>query len=354
MASGIAARLARRGALRKQATSSPWIDRFPGARASRSLGSFPVRPSALASPDRFAIEGRAGGGGMGDVYRAVDRETGRLVAVKLLRATAPRVEQLRFAREIKVIAELRHPNIVEYVAHGTWADGRMFYAMEWLDGEDLSQRQRRAPLGLREAVEVVRRSAAAMAAIHARGVVHRDLKLANIFLVRGKGTQIKLIDFGVVKLPPPGDPMGLAPPEGFEDEPDERGAIIGTPHFMAPEQARGEPVDRRCDIYAFGALIYRLVTGVPAVVPRDLPVMLQEVSYRMPAQPSHVAPGIPRGVEAVLAIALAKAPSDRFASAGELAKAFSTASAGKLDPALVARADRLLAVTPWGRWIDGR
>src|SRR5262245_55781991 len=162
---------------------------------------------------------------MGDIYRALDGETGQPVAIKLLRATATPQERARFGREIAILADLRHPNIVQSVAHGTWHDGRLFFAMEWLEGEDLGQRQRRAPLGMRDSVEVVRRSAAAMAAIHARGVIHRDLKLSNIFLVRGKGTAIKLIDFGVVK------------PHLPDEYPTERGQIIGTPHCMDPEQA---------------------------------------------------------------------------------------------------------------------
>src|SRR5262249_61763625 len=171
------------------------------------------------------IESRVGSGGMGDIYRGIDRETGLPVAIKLLRQTASAQERTRFAREIAILADLRHPNIVQYVAHGTWQDGRLFFAMEWLAREELSQRQRRAPLGMRDAVEVVRRSAAAMAAVHARGVIHRDLKLSNIFLIHGRGTAIKLIDFGVVKPPEP------------DDFPTERGQIIGTPHFIAPEHA---------------------------------------------------------------------------------------------------------------------
>src|SRR5262245_25931002 len=162
---------------------------------------------------------------MADIFRAVDRTADQPVAIKLLRAAATPQERSRFVREVAILADLRHPNIVHYIAHGTWPDGRLYLAMEWLDGEDLGQRQRRAPLGMRDAVEVVRRSAAAMAAIHARGVVHRDIKLSNIFLVRGKGTAIKLIDFGVVK------------PHLPDEYPTERGQIIGTPHCMDPEQA---------------------------------------------------------------------------------------------------------------------
>jgi serine/threonine protein kinase len=147
---------------------------------------------------------------MGDVYRATDRQTGTMVAVKVLRSSASVVERARFQREISVIADLRHPNIVEYIAHGSLPDGRPFYAMEWLDGEDLVQRQRHAPLGMKDAVEVVRRSAQAMAAVHARGIVHRDLKPDNIFLVNGEGDPlfVKLLDFGIAKALHAG-PSGL-------------------------------------------------------------------------------------------------------------------------------------------------
>jgi len=283
-------------------------------------------------PDRFAIEGRAGGGGMGDVYRALDQETGRTVAIKLLRGTSAEVERSRFAREIKVIAELRHPNIVEYIAHGTWGDGRMFYAMEWLDGEDVSQRQKRAPLGMRDAVEVVRRSAAAMAAIHARGVVHRDLKLANIFLGRGAGTHIKLIDFGVVRLPPLGDPMGLAPPEGYEDEPDERGAIIGTPHFMAPEQARGEPVDARADVYSLGSVLFRLVTGKNVFETEHIIALLGRLVIEDPPSPASLRFDVPELLEQVILRALARRKDERFEDGGELARALARVGTLNNDP----------------------
>src|SRR6185503_12009055 len=158
-----------------------------------ALFAYPPRtvlPDFSQTADRFVTESRVGSGGMGDIYKGIDRETGAPIAIKLLRPTASPHERTRFAREIAILADLRHPNIVQYIGHGTWHDGRLFFAMEWLDGEDLGQRQRRQPLGMRDAVEVVRRSAAAMAAIHARGVIHRDLKLSNIFLVRGKGTAI--------------------------------------------------------------------------------------------------------------------------------------------------------------------
>jgi len=267
--------------------------------------------------DRFVVEARVGSGGMGDVFKALDQQTGQTVALKLLRSTATPHERARFVREIEVIADLRHPNIVQYIAHGTWHDGRVYFAMEWLDGEDLSQRQRRAPLGLRDAVEVVRRSAAAMAAVHARGVVHRDLKLSNIFLVRGKGTAVKLIDFGVVKPPVP------------DEYPTERGTIIGTPHFMAPEQARGELVDARADVYSLGAVLFRLVTGRNVFQTDHIIALLGRLVLEDPPAASSFRFDVPEALDQVLVASLARDPAHRFENGGDLARAL--ARVGTLD-----------------------
>ncbi|NUP12674.1 MAG: protein kinase [Polyangiaceae bacterium] len=256
--------------------------------------------------DRFVLEGRAGGGGMGDVYRATDRDTGAIVAVKVLRTSASPIERMRFQREIAVIADLRHPNIVGYLAHGSLPDGRPFYAMEWLDGEDLVQRQRHAPLGMRDAVEVIRRSAQAMAAVHARGIVHRDLKLGNIFVIRG--TSVKLIDFGVVRMP-------------GEDLAEDRGAILGTPHFMAPEQARGEGVDARADVYSLGAALFKLLTGRNVFETEHIVALLGRLVLEDPPNPASLRFDIPEALDRVVLQAIQRRPEDRFDNAGELARA---------------------------------
>ena len=267
--------------------------------------------------DRFIIEARVGSGGMGDIYRGIDRETNQVVAIKLLRPTASPSERTRFAREIAILADLRHPNIVQYVGHGTWQDGRLFFAMEWLDGEDLGQRQRRAPLGMRDAVEIVRRSAAAMAAIHARGVIHRDLKLSNIFLVRGRGTAIKLIDFGVVK------------PSIPDDFPTERGQIIGTPHFMAPEQARGEGIDVRADVYSLGSVLFRLITGRNVFETEHVIALLGRLVLEDPPTAGSLRFDVPEALDQVITRAIARDKNARFENGGELARAL--ARVGNLD-----------------------
>ena len=278
-----------------------------------------VLPEFSEPTDRFLLQDRAGAGGMGDVFRATDQESGAIVAVKVLRASAGAVERRRFQREIAVIADLRHPNIVEYVAHGTLPDHRLFYAMEWLEGEDLGQRQRHTPLGMRDAVEVIRRSAAAMAAVHARGIVHRDLKLGNIFLVRGKGTAIKLIDFGVVRLP--------------EAEPvDDRGSIIGTPHFMAPEQARGENVDARADVYSLGSALFRLITGRNVFETEHVIALLGRLVLEDPPNPMSLRFDVPETLDRVVLQALARNREERFENGGELARALARIGDVSNDP----------------------
>jgi eukaryotic-like serine/threonine-protein kinase len=279
-----------------------------------------VLPEFSQPTDRFTTESHIGSGGMGDIYKGLDRETSTPVAIKLLRANAAPQERARFAREIAVLADLRHPNIVQYIAHGTWEDGRLFYAMEWLDGEDLGVRQRRAPLGMRDAVEVVRRTAAAMAAVHARGVIHRDIKLSNIFLIRGRGTSIKLIDFGVVKLA-----------QGSEFA-TERGQIIGTPHFMAPEQARDQPIDARADVYSLGAVLFRLVTGRNVFETEHVITLLYRLVHEDPPAPASLRFDVPDTLDEAILRAIAKNPADRYESGGEFARALARVGALNNDP----------------------
>ncbi len=275
--------------------------------------------------DRFIIESRVGGGASGDIYRAVDQNNQQPVALKVLRRTATPGEVARFKREIQVIADLRHPNIVDYVAHGTWGDGRLFLAMEWLDGEDLAKRQRRAPLGTRDAVEVVRRAAQALAAIHSRGIVHRDLKLSNMFLVRGRGTAVKLIDFGVVK------------PAGQDEFDTEAGTILGTPHYMAPEQARGEAVDPRADVYSLGSVLFRLLTGRNVFETEHVIALLGRLVLEDPPRPSQLRFDIPDKLDNVVHRAISRNAADRYQNAGDFARALARVGVLNNDPPQVER-----------------
>ncbi len=174
---------------------------------------------------RFELAAVVETGGMGAILRAHDRLTGEPVAVKILRP-GMRSEIDRFLQEARTLAAFAHPAIVRYVAHGLTPEGDPYLVMEWLEGEDLARRLARLALGAGEAIAIVQRAAEALAEAHAAGIVHRDVKPANIFLVGGDPRRVKVLDFGIARLPRAG--VGLTRP----------GAILGTAGYMAPEQIR--------------------------------------------------------------------------------------------------------------------
>jgi serine/threonine protein kinase len=203
---------------------------------------------------RFVLERLAGAGGMGAVWRALDRVSGEPIALKVI--LNPDEEQIaRFQREERVLAGLEHPAIARHVDHGVTSDGRHYLAMEWLEGEDLAARLSRGALGVDESLALAECVADALAVVHGRGVVHRDLKPANLFLPQGDLGQVKLLDFGIARLSDA--TQGLTA----------TGAAIGTPAYMAPEQARGEPgIDARADVYALGCVLFECLTGRPPFI----------------------------------------------------------------------------------------
>lgn len=277
-----------------------------------------------------------GRGAMSAVYEATHLGTGARAAVKLLHASlaVDADARLRFEREARVAAGLRSPHLVRVLDVGHAPDGAPYLAMELLEGQDLGQRlRRRAKLDLAEAVVMIGHVAAALDVAHAAGVVHRDLKPQNVFCDARLG-RWKVLDFGVCSLLEAGGTLT-------------GGALVGTPSYMAPEQARGARCDRRADVFAMGAVLYRAITG-QAPFPSDPIAALWAVVHDAPIAPRELVPELPRDVARVLAIALAKAPDDRFDGAAELAAAFALAARGKLDEGVRARADALLRRSPWG------
>jgi len=306
------------------------------ARAARGPGEGRHTGSTLG---RFQLGDILGRGAMGEVYAAVD-DRKQPCAVKVLAShlhgNADALE--RFQREARAISRLAVPNIVRMIEVSPASSHVPFLAMERLHGKDLGAMIKEQPVrSATDVVEIVRAVAAGLDAAHDAGVIHRDLKPANLFAAEIDGTRVwKILDFGVSKQ---------------ADESTLTGAhLVGTPGYMAPEQARGETIDRRADVYSLGVICYRLVTGRPVVVPSEPHAMIHEVVYRVPPAPSSLAKVSP-AVEAVLAIALAKAPADRFATAGELAAAFAEAAADVLPDAIRERAEALQRRAPWGRWI---
>jgi hypothetical protein len=258
---------------------------------------------------RFQIEREVGRGAVGVVYRAYDCVASRYVALKLIAHRGnDDGDELRFEREGRVLSGLDHPNIVHVVAFGALADRTPYIAMEWLDGEDLSVRQRRAPLTPAEAVEVARQVALALGAAHRCGIVHRDVKPTNLFVLGGPGPlRVKLVDFGVAAA---GD-IKLT----------RSGGIVGTPAYMAPEQARGDgPVDARADIYALGATLFELLAGRPPHVgPTPIATLARLVTTPAP-RVSDFFPEVSSALDELVGCLLATSPEDRCQTADEVAE----------------------------------
>jgi hypothetical protein len=235
---------------------------------------------------RFTLLGEAGSGGMGIVYEAIDRDSGKRVAIKVITGLPSPNDRARFAAEADALERLDHPVIVDYVCHGVTRRGEPYLAMEWLVGESLSERLRRETLSVGDATLLGERIADALAHAHREGIVHRDLKPSNIFLVDGKVAQAHLIDFGVAKL----DDRDLT----------KTGQMIGTPGYMAPEQVRGEKTaNQSVDLFALGCVLYRALTGrepfpgseVMEVLARLLlehPQPIEELVVDVPPRLSHL------------------------------------------------------------------
>ncbi|HET9624425.1 MAG TPA: serine/threonine-protein kinase [Kofleriaceae bacterium] len=277
-----------------------------------------------------------GRGGMGEVYEAHAVADRREAAVKLLHAgtLADPLHLQRFLREAQTAARIDCPHVVRVLEVGTTAGEVPFIAMERLRGTDLAhQLRRQRRLSLAQAQLLVEQIAIGLEAARAAGIVHRDLKPHNVFFAEDGGVRRwKILDFGVSKS---GGSGTLT-----------QGHVVGTPAYMAPEQARGEDVDHRADVYSLAAIVFRALTGHPVFTGKDVPSTLYEVVYRVPSRPSMLAE-LSDDVDRVLAIGLAKDPRDRFASALELARWLAAVHAG-LDADQRRRADELIARYPWG------
>ena len=210
----------------------------------------------------YEILSTIGAGGMGEVYRARDTKLNRDVAIKvLLPSVANDPDRLaRFSREAQVLASLNHPNIAHI--HGLEeSNGVTALVMELVEGEDLSQRIARGPIPLDEALPIARQIAEALEAAHDHGIIHRDLKPANI-KVRPDGT-VKVLDFGLAKAidPTAGASAAAMNSPTLSIDATQAGIILGTAAYMSPEQARGKSVDKRTDIWAFGVVLFEMLTG---------------------------------------------------------------------------------------------
>ena len=284
----------------------------------------------------YKILSRLGAGGMGVVYEAEDTRLGRRVAIKFLpddvSADADAIQ--RFQREARVISNLNHPHICtlyDIGSHPSTPDrssdaqpagrsgqgGRQFMVMELLDGQPLKDRLERGALAVDEVLELGAQIADALDAAHAQGVVHRDIKPANLFVTR-RGT-IKVLDFGVAKLSEAGRSAdGLAATTGGSDQLTTIGTTIGTVAYMSPEQARGQEIDARSDLFSAGVVLYEMATGQLPFQGPTVATIFESLLTKAPMAPSEIKAGIPAELDRIILKALEKDRETRYQGAAEL------------------------------------
>ncbi len=265
------------------------------------------RPGLLGLLGEYEVQEVIGQGGMGVVLKAFEPALHRLVAIKVLSpalagsATARR----RFSREAKAAAAVCHEHVVAvHAVHET--DGLPYFVMQYVPGESLQVRlDRTGPLEVAEIVRIGMQTAQGLAAAHAQGLIHRDIKPANLLLENGLA-KVKITDFGLARMV---DDVGLT----------QAGVVAGTPEYMAPEQARGEAIDHRADLFSLGSVLYAMATGRPPFRGTTAVAVLRQVSDEQPSAIRSLNPEVPAWLEALIVRLLAKDPAQRFGSAAEVA-----------------------------------
>ena len=307
----------------------------------------------------YEILGALGAGGMGEVYKGRDTRLDRTVAIKILPdalAADPQFRE-RFDREARTISQFTHPNICTLYDVGEHA-GTAFLVMELLDGETLEEKLRKSEVsslksgvsGLRvdEALRIAVQMADALAAAHRQGIVHRDLKPGNIFLARSSGTSAppiaKLLDFGLARTAPAltvnkATMMPTTPPQAITAQ----GKILGTFQYMAPEQVEGAEADARTDLFAFGSVLYEMLTGRKAFEGKTQTNLVAAILERDPPPLTSVQPLAPPLVDSIVRKCLAKNPADRWQAASDWGSALRWAAEGANASTAGATA---VAVTP--------
>ncbi len=271
----------------------------------------PLGESADAEPvaplfaKRYEILRMLGEGGTARVYKALDVRSGRHVALKVIEGPAAKTATWaeRLLREVDLLKAIRHPNVVEVLDGGRREDGSPFLVMEYLEGETLGQLMKRAPmLPIESALLIATEVARGLAASHTRGVIHRDVKPDNIFLIED-GSQVrraKVFDYGFARL------------QGGEGL-TAKGFIVGTPEYMAPEQTLHDPTGHRTDIYELGVVLYRMITGV-LPFEGDAASQLAQHLFSTPRAPSLLRVGVTKDLDAIVMTAMRKLPRNRYPS----------------------------------------
>jgi len=266
--------------------------------------------------DRYRVVEVIGHGGMGRVYKALQSPLDRLVALKILGAGHERDPNFykRFFLEASVTAKLTHPNTITLYDYGRTEDGIFFIAMEYLDGRTISQAmQQDGPLAQERVIHVAQQICRSLREAHALGIIHRDLKPANVMLLRQHDDHdfVKVLDFGLVKF---------FHGENTDSEITNAGTFMGSPHYIAPEQARNQNPDQRCDIYSTGVLLYHMLTGkVPFTAPNPVDIILKHL-HEAPVPPRQLRPDldVDQRLESIVLRCMAKERTERFQTMDEL------------------------------------
>tara|TARA_R110002096_G_scaffold44526_13_gene120715 strand:- start:359757 stop:362852 length:3096 start_codon:yes stop_codon:yes gene_type:complete len=258
--------------------------------------------------NRYTVSKLIGEGGMGRVYLAEHIDIGKKVAVKVLHPVYGRMPDLveRFRREARAASRIGHPNIVDVTDSGTTDDGSVYFVMEYLEGVELAAViDREGAIDIRRALEISTQVCRALSAAHAVGIIHRDLKPENIYLTSREGTSdfVKVLDFGIAK--------SSEAEEARSKKLTSPGMAMGTPEYMAPEQAAGKPADERCDVYALGAILYEMLTGSPPYTGDNFMEILTRKATLEPTPPRQLRSEIPEVVEELLLRAMSRSPDGR-------------------------------------------
>ena len=280
--------------------------------------------AALAQGTRlgeYEVQSLLGVGGMGEVYRARDARLRRDVAIKVLPSLVSNdPDRLRrFEQEARAAAALNHPHICTVHDIGDY-HGQPFFVMELLEGQSLIERIAGKPIPIYELVDLAVQTCDALRAAHDKGIIHRDIKPANIFL--STNGQIKILDFGLAKLVEERHSprsAGMSETEvNASSVPGTRWGLVGTPAYLAPEQARGEKVDARTDIFSFGLVMYEMATGQRAFRGQTSGDLINAILHETPVTPSTLNSAVPARLEAIILRALEKTPSARYQSAPDV------------------------------------
>jgi serine/threonine protein kinase len=311
------------------------------------------RPDLLGTLGPYEVQEVIGQGGMGVVLKAYEPALHRLVAIKVMAAAVAgsATARRRFTREAQAAAAVCHENVV--AVHGVHEiDGLPYLVMQYIAGESLQARlDRVGPLEPAEAVRIALQTAQGLAAAHAQGLIHRDIKPANLLLENGLA-RVKISDFGLART---ADDIQLTQP----------GVVAGTPEYMAPEQARGEPVDHRADLFSLGSVLYAMCTGVPPFQGASAMAVLRQVSDAPHAPPRSRNPHVPVWLESLIDLLLGKAPGDRIPSAAEVADLLETYLSHLRMPRTVSapplpcpprdhRTSKPAGIWSWARWLSTR